>query len=195
MGRSWESPAGNVFASTIVRLQPTDPQAPTLAFVAALAVRDTLHQMAPECAVQIKWPNDVLSSEGAKLCGILLERTGDAVVVGIGINLTSSPDIPGRATANLKALGVLPPPPQAVVEMLASNMAIWLGRWRQYGLQALTAEWQKAAHPVGTALSVQLPDGTREDGLYAGLTAEGALQLRLADGTIHAIHAADVFLV
>ena len=170
MGRSWESPAGNLFASTIVRLQPTDPQAPSLAFVAALAVRDTLHQIAPECVVQIKWPNDVLSADGAKLCGILLDRTGDAVVVGIGINLTSSPEIPGRATSNLKALGVLPPHPQAVVEILASSMAIWLARWRQYGLQALTAEWQKAAHPVGTALSVQLPDGTREDGLYAGLT-------------------------
>ncbi|MFN0045919.1 MAG: biotin--[acetyl-CoA-carboxylase] ligase [Sphingorhabdus sp.] len=195
MGRSWESPAGNLFASTIVRLQPTDPQAPSLAFVAALAVRDTLHQIAPECVVQIKWPNDVLSSDGAKLCGILLERTGDAVVVGIGINLTSSPEIPGRATSNLKTLGVLPPHSQAVTEILASNMAIWLARWRQYGLQALTTEWQKAAHPVGTALSVQLPNGEREDGLYGGLTADGALLLRLADGTIHAIHAADVFLV
>ncbi|HNW19526.1 MAG TPA: biotin--[acetyl-CoA-carboxylase] ligase, partial [Sphingorhabdus lacus] len=78
---------------------------------------------------QIKWPNDVLSADGAKLCGILLERTGDAVIVGIGINLTSSPEIPGRATSNLKALGVLPPHPQAVVEILASSMAIWLARW------------------------------------------------------------------
>jgi BirA family transcriptional regulator, biotin operon repressor / biotin---[acetyl-CoA-carboxylase] ligase len=195
MGRNWVSPTGNLFASTIVRLQPTDPQAPTLAFVAALAVRDTLHQIAPECAVQIKWPNDVLSADGAKLCGILLERTGDAVVIGVGINLTSSPEIPGRATTHLKALGSLPPHPQAVIEILASNMALWMGRWRQYGLQALTTEWQKAAHPVGTALSVQLPNGDREDGLYAGLTAEGALQLSLADGSIHAIHAADVFLV
>jgi len=72
MGRSWESSDGNLFASTIVRLQPSDPQAPSLAFVAALAVRDTLHQIAPECAVQIKWPNDVLSAEGAKLCGIFV---------------------------------------------------------------------------------------------------------------------------
>lgn len=195
MGRSWESPGGNLFASTIVRLQPSDPQAPTLAFVAALAVRDTLHQIAPECTVQIKWPNDILSADGAKICGILLERTGEAVVIGIGINLTSSPDIPGRATTDLHKLGILPPHPQAVTEILAANMANWLMRWRQYGLQALTSEWQKFAHPVGTALSVQLPDGTREEGLYAGLTADGALQLRLADGTIHAIHAADVFLV
>lgn len=195
MGRSWESPAGNLFASTIVRLQPNDPQAPTLAFVTALAVRDTLHQIAPECALQIKWPNDILTSDGAKICGILLERTGDAVVVGIGINLTSSPDIPGRATTNLANYGIVPPHPQAVTEILASNMAIWLGRWRQYGLQPLITEWQKYAHPVGTALSVKLPDGTGEEGLFAGLTAEGALQLRLADGTIHAIHAADVFLV
>lgn len=195
MGRTWDSPAGNLFASTIVRLKPLDPPAPTLAFVASLAVYDTVHLIAPECPVVIKWPNDVLSVNGAKLCGVLLERTGDAVIIGIGINLVWSPENLDRAVTNLKSMGALPPHPQAVTEILASNLGTWLRRWRQSGLATITDHWQKKAHPVGTAISVSLPSGEIEDGLYGGLSDDGALLLRLADGSIRVIHAADVFLV
>ena len=50
-------------------------------------------------------------------------------------------------------------------------------------------------HPIGTALTARLADGTSMDGLFGGLDGEGALILRLADGTSHVIHAADVFLL
>jgi BirA family transcriptional regulator, biotin operon repressor / biotin---[acetyl-CoA-carboxylase] ligase len=195
LGRAWESPTGNLLASTIVRLHASDPPASTLAFVAALAVFDAIKQIAPELFIQIKWPNDLLSGNGAKLCGILLERTGDAVVIGFGINLTSHPENIDRPVTSLTALGVLPPPPQAVTEILAASFASWLSRWRLGGLSGIATQWQKHAHPVGTAISVGLPSGEQEQGLYAGLSDDGALQLRLADGTIRAIHAADVFLI
>jgi BirA family transcriptional regulator, biotin operon repressor / biotin---[acetyl-CoA-carboxylase] ligase len=195
MGRAWESQTGNLLASTIVRLQPNDPPAPTLAFVAALAVYDTVQQIAPEVAIQIKWPNDLLSKDGAKLCGMLLERSGDAVVVGIGLNLISHPQGLARPVTDLTALGARPQHPQAVVEILANAFAIWLDRWRMSGMRGVAQSWQKLAHPIGAALTANLPDGSVEEGLYAGLSNDGALQLRLADGSIRAIHAADVFLV
>lgn len=195
MGRIWESPAGNLLASTIVRLHASDPPASTLAFVAALAVYDTVRQIAPEISVQIKWPNDLLSGEGAKLCGMLLERAGGAVVVGIGLNLVSHPQGLTQPVTDLAALGARPPHPQAVVEILANAFAIWLERWRMGGMVGVAQSWQKVAHPIGTALTANLPDGTAAEGLYAGLTEEGALQLRLADGSIRAIHAGDVFLI
>src|SRR3954453_13260164 len=72
-GRAWLSPAGNLHASTLVRIQPKDPPAPTLALVAAVALHETLRSHAPD--VRIKWPNDLLVG-GAKLAGILLERQG-----------------------------------------------------------------------------------------------------------------------
>lgn len=195
LGRTWESPTGNLLASTIVRIRESDPPASTLAFVAALAAHDAVQQIAPEVPIQIKWPNDLLSGEGAKLCGMLLERAGDAVVVGIGLNLVAHPNGLDRPVTDLVTLGALPPHPQAVVEILANAFAIWLDRWRMGGMRGVAQSWQKVAHPVGTALTVNLPDGTVEHGLYAGLGEEGALQLRLADGTIRAIHAADVFLI
>lgn len=195
MGRQWTSPTGNLLASTIVRLQDSDPPASTLAFVAALAVYDTIRQTAPQVSVQIKWPNDVLADTGAKLCGMLLERAGDAVVVGIGLNLVSHPRGLDRPATDLVALGACPLHPQAVVEILASAFASWLQRWRVGGVRVVIQSWQKIAHPVGAALTASLPDGSVEQGLYAGLDDDGALQLRLADGSIRAIHAGDIFLI
>jgi BirA family transcriptional regulator, biotin operon repressor / biotin---[acetyl-CoA-carboxylase] ligase len=195
MGRAWESPTGNLLASTIVRIRADDPPASTLAFVAALAVYDAVQIIAPEVPVQIKWPNDLMSKDGAKLCGMLLERAGDAVVVGIGLNLVSHPQGLARAVTDLTAIGAHPPHPQAVTEILANAFAIWLDRWRMGGMRGVTQSWQKIAHAIGTALTANLPDGSVEEGLYAGLSDDGALQLYLADGSIRAIHAGDVFLI
>ncbi len=195
MGRVWKSPSGNMFTSTIVRLRPLDPPAPSLAFIIALSVVDTIKQIAPHVAVIIKWPNDILSMEGAKLCGMLLERSGDAVIIGVGLNLVHHPEGLDRPVNNLTALGANCPHPQAVVEILADAFDIWLTRWRDMGLSIIFKAWQSSAHPVGTALSVNMPSGESYEGLYAGLSDDGALQLRLADGSIRAIHAADVFLI
>jgi BirA family biotin operon repressor/biotin-[acetyl-CoA-carboxylase] ligase len=58
------------------------------------------------------------------------------------------------------------------------------------GLAPIRAAWLAAAHPIGSALSTSIGDG-----LFEGLTETGSLRLRLADGTIHDIHAGDVFLI
>mgnify|MGYP001765055472 CR=1 FL=1 len=195
MGRAWISPPGNLYASTIIRLSPQDPSPATLAFVAGLAAHQTIRHIAPEIAVQLKWPNDILVSSGAKLCGILLERANDAIVAGFGINLAHHPENIGRPTTDLRALGANPPEAQAVCEMLAAFLEDWLRKWRQEPLSSLLRAWEAGAHPAGTALQVNLPDGERIEGLFAGLADDGALRLRLADGEIRAIHAADIFLI
>ena len=99
-GRAWQSPPGNLYASTLVRVRPEDPPAPTLALVAAVALHEVIEIYAP--AVQIKWPNDLLF-DGAKLAGILLEREGDAVIVGFGVNLAGHPDSLDRPATSLAA--------------------------------------------------------------------------------------------
>lgn len=217
-GRSWQSPAGNLHASTLVRLRPGDPPAPSLALVAAVALHETLsHYRHPresgeldsllgtrgekldprfrgadrlDCAtVKIKWPNDLMAGP-AKLGGILLERADDAVVIGFGANLAHAPDLPDRPTVSLAALTGVAPDPEVVAEMLADAFARWLGRWRGEGLARIRAAWLAAAHPVGTALSTGVGEG-----LFDGLDGSGSLRLRLADGSSHVIHAGDVFLI
>lgn len=195
LGRSWESPKGNVFASTIVRLRDTDPAPASLAFVTALAVYDAIRQMAPHVDISLKWPNDILARDGSKLCGILLERASDAVVVGIGLNLVWHPQNLDRKVSDLRALGATPPDAQSSVEIVADAFARYIAIWRMSGIQTIVRQWEEYAHPRGTALSARLPDGEELQGLFHGLDDQGALRLSLADGTIRAIHAADVFLV
>jgi BirA family transcriptional regulator, biotin operon repressor / biotin---[acetyl-CoA-carboxylase] ligase len=195
MGRTWDSANGNLFASTIIRIAPGDPPAASLAFVVALAAHETVQHIAPDVPIMIKWPNDLLTANGAKICGMLLERAGDAVVAGIGMNLFDHPSGMERAVSDLRSHGANPPRAQIVVEMLAVSLREWLQRWRIGGLEPILKSWQQYAHPIGTALSVNLPNSELLQGLYAGLNDDGSLRLRLADGEIHAIHAADVFLI
>ncbi|MDO7842439.1 biotin--[acetyl-CoA-carboxylase] ligase [Sphingomonas immobilis] len=216
-GRVWESPAGNLYASTLVRLRPNDPEAATLALVAAVALQEAVgtyvapaeagavgsgaigspgNAAAPASAgatVVIKWPNDLLLG-GAKLSGILLERTGDAVVIGMGVNLAHHPERLDRPVTSLAAHGPAPAPAE-FIETLAEGFARWLGLWRGQGLGPVRARWLERAHPSGTPLTARLPDGSAVDGLFDGLDAGGALVLRLADGGRRVIHAGDVFLI
>jgi BirA family biotin operon repressor/biotin-[acetyl-CoA-carboxylase] ligase len=185
-GKVWVSVPGNLYASTLVRLREEDPAAPTLALVAAVALHETLSIYAP--AAIIKWPNDLMFG-GAKLAGILLERHGDSVVVGFGVNLASHPEGLDRLATSLRALGGLAPEPAPFLEILARSHSRWVARWRDEGFAPIREAWLAAAHPLGSALSTS--DGS---GLFDGLDHEGALRLRLADGSVRIIHAGDVFL-
>jgi BirA family transcriptional regulator, biotin operon repressor / biotin---[acetyl-CoA-carboxylase] ligase len=192
MGRDWRSPPGNLYASTLVRVKQGDPPAPSLTFVAAVALLDTCAGYAP--GLTLKWPNDILAN-GAKLAGILLERAGGAVVIGFGANLAHHPVDTGRAVTSIAALTGIAPDPQRVVAALAECLDAWLVRWRQTGPGPVLDYWQAVAHPAGTPLSVALPDGELVEGCYQGLDVDGALRLRLADGAVRVIHAGDVFLI
>lgn len=191
-GRGWESPPGNLFASTLVRLRPSDPQAATLALVAAVALDEAVAVFLPSAGT-LKWPNDLLIG-GAKLSGILLERSGDTVVIGFGVNLAHHPENLDRPATSLAVHGAAPEP-QIFLETLADTFARWLSRWRSEGLAPIRDRWLARAHPLGTALTARLADGSSVDGLFDGLDPDGALILRLADGTPRVIHAGDVFLI
>ena len=191
VGRPWADGAGNLFASTIVRLEPGDPAAPMLTLVAAVALAEAVAAVAPGLAT-IKWPNDLLIG-GAKLSGILLERGGgNVVVIGFGVNLASHPVLPDRPTTSLAEQGVAVEP-AALLELLRDRFAKWLERWRNHDLSSVRAAWEAMAHPRGTALRVRLPDGGEREGLFGGLDADGALRLLGRDGMVTLIHVGDVF--
>jgi len=188
-GRSWETRAGNFFGSTIVRLAKGDPPAQSLSLAAGLALIEAVDAAAPGLNLILKWPNDLLL-DGAKLAGVLLERQGDRVVAGFGVNLAAAPDIPGRPTAHLG--GRISP--QAFAPLLAASVARLLALWRSSGREAFAQAWLARAHPIGTALSVHGQDSQTIRGRFDGIEPDGTLRLRLADGSVRAIHAADVTL-
>lgn len=192
-GRDWFDGVGNFMGSAVVHRQAGDPPAETLALVAGLALHEAVAWHMPgRTQLFLKWPNDLMAGD-AKLAGTLLERQGDTVVVGIGVNLVSAPEVPGRATAALSQLGT-EPDRDLFAQDLARSFATELERWRSAGIPSILRRWSALAHPEGTALVINEPGAEPCMGEYAGLGADGSLRLRLADGTVREIQAGEVLL-
>lgn len=189
-GREWLSPTGNFHGSTVVQLRPTDPPAPSLALVCGVALIRAVEAAAPATGLMLKWPNDLLLGSG-KLGGILLERSGDKIVAGFGVNLASAPQLPGRPTAALSSVALISP--EAFAPLLAAAFAREVERWRT-DLPALSALWMESAHKIGSPLTVHSGPDELLEGSFDGLEADGALRLRLGSGEIRVIRAADVIL-
>jgi BirA family biotin operon repressor/biotin-[acetyl-CoA-carboxylase] ligase len=189
-GRPWESIDGNFSGSTLVQLRPADPPAPSLTLVAGLALIEAVEIEAPGSPLQLKWPNDLMLGD-AKLAGILLERSGDRVVAGFGVNLAGAPDLAGRKTASLESVRDLAP--QAFAPVLAAKFAQLLAAWRSSEPAQFAQAWMARAHPVGTPLEVHSGPSERVSGTFDGIEPDGAMRLR-RDGMIDLIRAGDVFL-
>jgi BirA family biotin operon repressor/biotin-[acetyl-CoA-carboxylase] ligase len=190
-GRSWLDAPGNFMGSTVVNLHAHDPLPGSLSFVAAMATYEVVvsHLAAPQTLV-IKWPNDLML-RGTKLSGILLERVGNSVVIGIGVNLAAAPQLVGRETGHLAEAGPAPDR-DAFARELAASFDREIARWREFGLDPLFARLLAASYPIGSILTVHGADGTWVTGEFCGLESDGALRLRLSDGSVCAIHAGDI---
>jgi len=196
-GREWFDGSGNFLGSSVVHPAPSDPPAHTLALASGLAVYEALLTWCPDPAqLSLKWPNDVLLGH-AKISGILLEAVGgtsaQSIVIGIGVNLAVAPQLPDRKTIALAQV-TKPPSIEVFAERLAHCLDLELQRWREFGLDLLVRRWCDCAHPLGTPLAVHDGDAGVVKGTFGGLSGEGSLLLRLADGQTRAIHAGDVSL-
>ncbi|WP_293697028.1 MULTISPECIES: biotin--[acetyl-CoA-carboxylase] ligase [unclassified Sphingopyxis] len=189
LGRDWNDGQGNFMGSTVVHLTVGDPSAATLALVAGVALAKTVAALAPGVEAQLKWPNDLLVA-GAKCAGILMERSRDSVVIGVGVNLVVAPDLPDRPTATLAGKdAAIDRDHFAGALAIALTDALWT--WRQEGAASIVRAWLPLAHPRGTALRVS-EQGI--EGTFEGLADDGALRLRTARGETMLVHAGDVEL-
>ncbi|TAJ25152.1 MAG: biotin--[acetyl-CoA-carboxylase] ligase [Reyranella sp.] len=178
-GRSWASPVGNLYSSTILRPECAAPRAAELGFVAALAVGDLVPAGR---AVRLKWPNDVLV-DGGKVAGILLESAigqdgrVEHVVAGIGVNVTFAPQLPEMRYPGAKLGGTV----EVALEGLTRALATRLAEWRRDGFEVIREAWLAKAGPLGADVDVRLGEELVR-GRFAGLDREGALLLETPTG-------------
>ena len=173
----------------MVDLKPDDPPAPSLSLAAGLALIEAVDAGAPDKALMLKWPNDLLLG-GKKLAGILLERSGDRIVAGFGVNLATAPALDDREAAALGGVII----PQAFAPLIAASFARLLNLWRSSAPEALAQAWLARAHPLGAALSIHLGADERISGKFDGIEPDGALRLRLDGGAVELVRAGDVSL-
>lgn len=189
-GRSWQAPEGNLNLSFLLR--PTLPAALAgfYSLLAGVVAAEAIEQFfAPP--TMLKWPNDVLLG-GAKLAGVLIDaapngQSLDWLVIGIGMNLRSAPQIPGRATTSLAAHGLTLAALDAANAILAG-----FSRWHGAGAEAIRDAWLSRAHPLGTPLEIKTAHTTRT-GTFAGLSPSGELLLQ-SKNRIEPVSTGDVML-
>ncbi len=178
-GRSWASPPGNLYSSTILRPDCPAARAAELGFVAALAVGDLVPTAR---STRLKWPNDVLV-DGGKIAGILLESAiaqdgrVEHVVAGIGVNVAFAPQLAEMRYPGASLGGTV----EAALEGLTRALAARLVQWRRDGFGVVREAWLAQAGPLGAEVDVRLGEGLVR-GRFAGLDHEGALLLDTADG-------------
>jgi BirA family biotin operon repressor/biotin-[acetyl-CoA-carboxylase] ligase len=193
-GRTWVSEPGNLYASLLL-IDPAPPErCPELSFVAALALHDAIGGRIPGLAARLllKWPNDLLIDRN-KFAGILVEGEGTAVAIGIGVNCVHHPDRTETPATDLATAGVRTSP-DSLFAPLSGAMVTRLAQWdRGAGFAAIRAEWFARAAGVGKPIRVKTGEAELS-GHFDGIDETGRLVLRLANGTIQAMAAGDVFL-
>jgi BirA family biotin operon repressor/biotin-[acetyl-CoA-carboxylase] ligase len=172
-GRSWESsPGKNLLFSFLLR--PASGLRSQLSAVFGLACLEAIH------LGRLKWPND-LWIKGKKICGILLEGSDEAVLVGIGINVNAGTedfpvDLRSQASSLLLELGTPQDRECLLAETLMRCEALY-GQWREEGFEALRARWNENALFMGENVRC----GEKE-GKLLGLDEDGALLIQSSQG-------------
>lgn len=185
-GRNWQSPNGGIYFSIGRRLTSTAVVPPSLPLVVGITLAEALTTIGA-ADVLVKWPNDVVV-RGQKLAGILVERSSQTLIVGVGVNwhsLALSPDSPkDRAAIGLLdcVVGSHLPAKESVCGFLAKHVLDILAL-PQSGIEGFLDErWSRWDALADKAVTIDQSDGSTCHGLGAGVTAQGALRLLTNQG-------------
>ncbi len=193
-GRAFASPPGNSYTSFVIRPRIAPCDLPQLSLVAGVAVAESIEAAAPGIApVRCKWPNDILIND-AKVAGILVETAGDAVIIGIGINLVSHPDIKGVAITDLASEGASAVDRDVLLGTLCRRLRNRVSDWEVCGFAPQRLAWLERAVGIGERAWCS-EEGSME-GRIVDLAHDGALIMesdgrrrRIVSGTLRLQHA------
>jgi BirA family biotin operon repressor/biotin-[acetyl-CoA-carboxylase] ligase len=161
-GRRWTAaPGASVLLSVLLHPPESLRRAVILTAWAAVSVGDTLSHW--RVRSRIKWPNDVLVG-GRKIAGILTEIRGEAVVVGIGLNVRQTASDwaeAGLSTATSLAVAGVHEPTEAVAQVLLGCLN---SRYRalQTNGEELESAWREALKLQGRRVRIRHVGGETE---------------------------------
>ncbi|MGI5125703.1 biotin--[acetyl-CoA-carboxylase] ligase [Pseudonocardia sp. CA-107938] len=194
LARSWVSPPGAGLTVSVL-LRPTAVPASRygwLPLLAGLAVLDTVRELT-DVPAGLKWPNDLLAgAEPRKVAGILAEATGNAVVIGIGLNVGAAPE--GQPAATSLAAEGADLDRSTVLLTLLRKLGEREERWRaQRGdPEVLRGDYRAACTSLGSPVRVELPGGAVLTGIAEDVDVDGRLLILDDSGTRRAVAAGDV---
>lgn len=192
LGRAWVSPPRAGLTLSVL-LRPPAPRERWgwLPLVAGLAVARAVAQVGEVDAV-VKWPNDVLAGVSrGKVAGVLAEISGEAVVLGIGVNVsTRREELPRSDATSLAIEGAAcadrMPLLVAILRALDEGYRHWLDGADVRG------PYLQRCETVGRPVRVSYPDGRELTGDAVDVDGGGRLVVAAADGTRTAVAAGDI---
>jgi len=200
LGRTWSSPAGNLYVSVVLRPAVPISKSPLITLMGAVAVASGIRR---QCGLPagIKWPNDILLS-GKKVSGLLTEMSAEPdrirhIVLGIGVNVNMDsralqPEVRRMSTTLAAAVGK-PVDRTALLRTLLTELDLWYHRFLQNDAEVLAA-WKELNVTLGHRVAVS-GGSAKLEGLARGVDAEGRLILKLDDGTLRQVAAGDVTIM
>ncbi|MYT23454.1 biotin--[acetyl-CoA-carboxylase] ligase [Streptomyces sp. SID7760] len=202
LDRSWVAPPrSGLFFSVLLKPGDSVPQERWgwLTLLAGVAAASGLSRAAGVNAA-LKWPNDLLltvNGEERKTGGILAERVGDGVVIGIGLNVTLTEDelpVPEAGSLILAKAAVTDREP--LLKAVLRSLEQWYGDWRAAGGDPAASGLQEAyaadCVTLGRHVRADLPGGRTLTGTAEAVDADGRLVVRTAADEHEAVGAGDV---
>lgn len=196
--RRWLAEEGqNLTFSFLYTTTANGTQLASLPMAVALGISDALNVL--QIRTQVKWPNDLLI-DGAKLCGMLLERSdashpnGQPVVVGIGLNVNMSGQTAAlidRPATSLRIETGREYDVKEVLNQILNALPPWLEKWETNGFQAIQKDWINRCAYIGE--TIRVGEGNNiQTGILEGFGTHGQLLLKSPTGHISEIWAGDV---
>ncbi|HYH33745.1 MAG TPA: biotin--[acetyl-CoA-carboxylase] ligase [Nocardioides sp.] len=188
LDRVWTSPPGAGLTVSFL-LRPDVPSARRgwLPLLTGVALAEAVGEV-PGVRASLKWPNDLLAAGGAKLAGILAEVGNAAVVVGVGLNVSTRADeLPETGTS--LALEAGRPVDRAAVLLqflrgFERRYLLWVQALGDPVSSGLGRDYLAWCSTVGADVVVTLPDGSALEGVAESVDWDGRLVVRTAQDVV-----------
>lgn len=168
-GREWISDEGNLFFSLIIS-NKTFKEPQHSAFITPLVIAHVLEEL--KLSPKIKWPNDILLDE-KKLSGILIEKFGDHLIIGVGINNTSHPEF----LDNNRTSCALSQHAEIENDLLLQNFLTAFDKCKARAFNDCRIEYINRLHKLGETVELDYL-GRKVKGVISDINNEGELLLQ-----------------
>ena len=187
LDRVWTSPPGaGITVSFLLRPDVPSARRGWLPLLTGVALAEAVGEV-PGVRASLKWPNDLLAADGAKLAGILAEAGSGAVVVGVGLNVSTRADeLPETGTSLALAAGRPVDRAAVLLQFLRGFERRYLAWVQTLGdpvSSGLARDYLAWSSTVGAVVVVTLPDGSTLEGVAESVDWDGRLVVRTAQGT------------
>lgn len=188
LDRVWTSPPrAGLTVSFLLRPDVPAARRGWLPLLTGVALAEAVGEVSGVRA-SLKWPNDLLAGDGRKLAGILAESRGTAVVLGVGLNVSTTADeLPETGTSLARVTGGTvdrAPVLLAFLRAVERRYRSWTAALGDPVASGLAQDYLGWSSTVGSDVAVSLPDGSTLEGTAQAVDWDGRLVVATPQGPV-----------